>query len=169
MEIQIKGTGWGMIVRGQRDCQKLIMKGRDSAEVRALIPAELWTQAEKEMGIKEARQKAEDQLCLQVGLVKEGSCWRVPAGFIAVHPKGIAEEHSPGLFRRPSGIGTEIGRDRKLRVFAKMEDTDGFGQECQIIGITPEPKNPEKTRQHWTDGKSWEEIQEILQADEAGE
>jgi len=169
MKISLKGDGWGMTVRGQRDCQKLIMKGRDSAEIRALIPAELWEQAEAELSLKGSRQDAEDQLCTKIGLVKEGSCWRIPAGLIAVHPKGIAEEYFPGMFRRANGIGTEIGRDGKLRVFAKMEDTEGFGMECQIIGVIPEPKTPGKTRQHWADGKSWEKIQEILQADEAGE
>jgi len=168
MEIKIKSTGWGMTVRGQKDCQKLIMKGRDSAEIRALIPAELWEQAEAELGIKDSRQAAEDQLCTKIGLVKNGSLWSVPEGCIVVHPDGIAEEYLPGFFRRPNGIAVEESRAGVLRVIAKMEDADGFGQIRQIIGVIPEPKNPEKIRQHWTDGKTWEEIQKILQADEAG-
>jgi len=170
MEIRLKGAGWGMTVRGQKDCQKLILKKRDNAEVRALVPQDWWDEAEAELGRKDSRHKAEDQLCLRIGLVKEGSCWRVPLGCIVVHPNGIAAEYAPGLFRRPNGIRVEKGhKDGVLCVFATMEDMDGFGQEQEVIGVMPEPKTPEKISQHWTDEKSWEEIQGILQADEAGE
>ena len=137
-----------MTVTSPRDCQKLILKGRDSADVRALIPAEWWVEAEAHL-IKTKNETEEEAIfCQKTGLVKVRGRWEAPEGYICITADGPAEEYFPGLFRRPVGVRLENGR-----ITAKMKDADGYGVRKVIVGVAPEPHKQRRSAGKATDKK----------------
>ena len=108
---------------------------------------------------RDTDQTDRDAALATVGLI-DG---KVPDGHIVVHPDGLAEEYFPGFYRRPNGLRVEDGV-----ISARMEDGDGYGQRRRIIGVLPVTRR-DVVKTHWTAGKTWEEIQEILHTDEAGD
>jgi len=162
MKYKVSGEGWGMTVTGVRDCQKLILKGRDTEEIRSLIPAEWWVEAETEMEAKECQGKQSEKAFSALGLVEIKGRWEVPEGNIVVTSEGPAEEYANGFYRNPDGL-----RFKDSEITAIMADSEGYGLRKRIIGIIP-IKSHASIKARWSDGLSIQQIEEILFADESG-
>ena len=163
MEIKVNGKGWRMIVKGVRDCQKLILKGRDTEEIRSLIPAKWWIEAKAEIAAKEDQGKQKEKAFSNLGLVEIKGRWEVPEGNIVVTSEGPAEEHLPGFFRSPDGL-----RFEDSEITAIMADSEGNGLRKRIVGIIP-IKSHTNIKARWSDGLNIQQIEEILSTDEEGE
>ena len=163
MKIKVSGNGWGMTVSSSRDCEKLIIKGRDSQEIRALVPEKLWIDAEQALSERKEEIERKEQAFSNLGLIKIRGRWEVPAGFIVVTSDGPAEEYLPGFYRKPNGIWHEEGV-----VSAVMEDSEGYGLRKRIVGVIL-IKSHASIKACWSDGLSIQQIEKILSDDETGE
>ena len=164
MKIEIKKDGWWMTFTGPRDCRKAILKGRDTANIRAQVPAEWWAEAEAMLAKARAQDKAEAAAFAAIGFIQQGSQWVLPEGHIAVTSDGPAEEYLPGFFRQPHHLRLEDDG----RVTADMEDAEGYGPRMTLVGVTPRPERPTKSK-NWRDSLTAEEITEKAMADEEQE
>ena len=70
MKYKVSGEGWGMTVTSSSDCQKLMLKGRDTEEIRSLIPPDWWIEAEEEIRNKEDQGKQKEKAFLILALLK---------------------------------------------------------------------------------------------------
>jgi len=163
MKLKVSGEGWGMTVTSSRDCQKLILKGRDTEEIRSLIPPDWWIEAEEEIRNKEDQGKQKEKAFSDLGLVEIKGRWEAPEGHIVVTSDGPAEEYLPGFYRKPNGIWHEEGV-----VSAVMEDSEGYGLRKRIVGVIL-IKSHASIKARWSDGLSIQQIEKILSDDETGE
>jgi len=131
---KITGKGWRVVLRKASDLRKLYNKGRE-AEAMGIVPEEWWAEYEAQNSSAQAKRAEETIIAQSLGLEqRKAGDWVVPAGYMAVHQNGHAEEFFPGFFRSPDGISFHNGR-----CFAVMADHDGYGKKEEIVGITELP------------------------------